>query len=221
MKTLTGRIGQSLLLLSFCISAQNVFGTQIDSGSIELPRLPFSGGVFSLSGNDFTASGSFTESGLGPLLCRPSCSVLDLEATHGGFVSPSDFSAGAATVGGTTFPVLSWAAFPPGGLSLFNITGPDIAVNGPGIYVGTFSFTGSLCGGTSLVVNGQHPCVVDLPQLTGSGIVTDVIEAFPNGQLHEVDLTFTFVAPEPSSFVLVGTAGLIFFLARKRLIRAL
>ena len=218
MKILSGRSGQILLLLGFCVSAQNAFGINIDSGSIELSNLPFSNGSFTLSGSDFTASGGFSESGLAPLLCRPTCGVLDLEAANGkGFVSPLDFSGGTATVGGSTFPTLSWAAVGPLGFSRFYITGPDIVVSGPGTYVGTFSFTGSLCGGSKSANNGGHECFVNLPQLTGSGIVTDVIEAYPNGQLHEVDLTFTFVAPEPSSFVLVGTAGLIFFLRRRTL----
>ena len=221
MEILIDRIAQILLLLGFCISAPYAFGTKVESGSIDMysPNTIASLGSFTLSGSDFTTSGSIQSSGLAPLLCRPSCSVLDVQGTFGGFVSNTDFGSGAATVGGTTFPQLNWANFysPGPSFSLFTITGPDIIVNGPGTYVGTFSFTGSLCGGPLGVnINGQLPCLVDLPQLTGSGIVTDTIEAFPNGQLHEVDVTYTFIAPEPSSMILVASAGLIFFLRRRK-----
>ena len=203
MKFLTGRIGQILLLLVFCISAQNAFGTHIESGSIQVFDTLTDSGVFTLSGDNFTASGEIIESALLPLGC---CSVLSID----GFASGGGFGSGPATVGGTTFPQLNWAnAFTGGGTGLsfsqFVVTGPDIVLSGPGTYVGSFSFAGSLCGGPpGVVINGQVPCLVDLPQLTGSGLVSVVIEAFPNGTLHEVDATYTFVAPEPSSIVFSG-----------------
>ncbi len=212
----TNRIGQALLLLGFCISAPNVFATEITSGSIQITGSAFSPGTFTLSGNGFTATGSFSDGAWGPqcFLCNP---VIVAGVATGG-----DFSNGSATVGTTNFPNVNWDNFfpPQGSGSEFHITGPLISLNnGQGTYVGTFSFTGSLCGVDPNAHTMPDPCIVDLRQLTGSGLVSLTVIAGVFGGENALRVTgamYSFV-PEPSSIVLVASAGLIFLARRRRL----
>ena len=217
MKVLTGRIGQILLLLVSCFSVQSAFGTQIESGSIYICCMSLGSGTFSLAGDGFAVTGFTDSAGVwGPAGgCINACTALDVR----GIVSGTDIRNGSATIDGTTFPNVRW-----GYGSLITVTGPPILLDhGPGTYVGPFSFAGYLCGSDPAfnAALGPPPCIVSLPELTGSGLVTVVIEALPHAPMQEVDATYTFIAPEPSSMVLVASAGLIFFLGRKKLHRAL
>ena len=216
MKTRIDRIGQTLLLLGFCISAQNLFGGVITDGFIQITGAN-SNGTFRLSGSGFTATGAFSSGSWGPSLCAASCTELSVT----GYQVGNDFYSGSAIVGGTTFPDVDWGSLHAAGPSVFNITGPEIILNkGPGTYVVPFSFTGALCG-TEVGVshpNPPDPCLANLPELTGSGLVSVRVGAVSGFErLYEIDATYTFFVPEPSSIVLVATAGLIFLLRRRKL----
>ncbi len=78
----------------------------------------------------------------------------------------------------------------PNGPSDFFITGPDIPLppNGVGTYVGTFTFSGTLCG----VVYGPHNCDVYLPSMTGTGTVFVTIVRNQTGQRFETSALYTF-----------------------------
>ncbi len=121
----------------------------------------------------------------------------------------NDFAYGNATVGGTNFSV-DWGALNAEGPSIFRITGPLITLDGgPTTYTyqSTFTFTGALCG-TSNSHTIPDPCVVDLPGLTGSGIVTADFHPFPDGSLFFADATYRFTNPEPGTWMLAG-AGIV------------
>jgi len=95
------------------------------------------------------------------------------------------------------------------------ITDPDIPLNGPGTYVFPFSFTGSLCATINDFGPPVVPCLADLSQLTGSGLLTLIVgpDTYDTSRIIVLDETYTFT-PEPASIVLVGTA-LILFAIRK------
>jgi len=211
MKTLIDRIGQTLLLVGFCISAQNLCGGVITDGSIQITgHLPV--GTFTLSGSDFTATGNFIFGSWGPAYCLY-CSQLSVA----GYEVGNDFGHGPATIGATTFTTVNWGTLDAAGPSVFNITGPEIILNnGPGTYVAPFWFTGSLCG--TLPGGGiPSPCLANLPQLIGSGLVNVTVIDVAGLGLQETAATYTFYTPEPSSIVLNATAGLIFLLRRRKL----
>ncbi|HEY1212939.1 MAG TPA: hypothetical protein VGE93_04825 [Bryobacteraceae bacterium] len=93
--------------------------------------------------------------------------------------------------------------------------GPAITVNaGPGTYRSTFDFHGTMCG-----PNGgpafAHPCLVDLPNLTGSGTVDVAFVSDPVGNLEYTGAVYTFTAtPEPQTWML-ALAGIVTILGRR------
>jgi hypothetical protein len=108
--------------------------------------------------------------------------------------------------------VLSSAPLRP---SFLTFTGQPILIDsGPGVYSGTFSLVGSLCGGIPIPLNQTPPpCNPDLPTLTGSGLIALTMgpqPTFPGGPelLYFVRSTYTFVepVPEPATGPLTGLA---------------
>jgi len=176
-------------------------------------------GTFALAGSDFSATGSFRsrESAWLNVYCsQGGCpeSVIIPGRTIG--VGASDFIlGGTAALDGTTFSPIVWGnegvAHPSG----LQITDPDIPLNGPGTYVFPFSFTGSLCATINDFGPPIVPCLADLSQLTGSGLLTLIVgpDTYDTSRIIVLDETYTFT-PEPASIVLVGTA-LILFAIRK------
>ena len=195
-----------LLLTSvlFALSPLLASGTAITSGTITV-RLTT--GAFNFSGPDFSVSGVFADGGWDEATCRSCQQPGGVMGVNGG-VSGYDFVGGSATVDATSFPFVSWGstANTPHG-SVFFVSGPAITLDaGPGTYHSTFTlgplFGGSLCGVVSLdpLRRPQQPCDVDLPGLTGSGIV-DVNINSGGGTLNFTSAVYTFT-PEPQSWML-------------------
>jgi hypothetical protein len=208
-------IGTTILLAGFSITAENVSGSAITSGTINLPSF-LGSGTFSLSGSGFTVAGSF----VGPSItdwkvidkCRPCSPGFSLPVD--GSVFGNDFDGGSATIGATSYSVFWGDLFAAKG-SAFVITGLPITVNAPGTYSSSFSFTGFLCG-TDPVGSEPHPCIVDLQGLTGSGQVSVNVVQDAGGLLRSDSATYTFTSvPEPSAIVFTATAALIFLVGRK------
>ncbi|HEY4899792.1 MAG TPA: PEP-CTERM sorting domain-containing protein [Terriglobales bacterium] len=195
-------------LVWLCCSS-NLFASQVvSSGSICClePATLYTFATFQLSGAGFSVTGEFDDptgtSSFGGCGSCPPGTLLPISGSTGG----ENFGVGTATIGTTSYPFVSW--FLPGNNplgSVISISGPPILMSGPGIFRGTFSFIGELCGVDSL---NDTSCTVSLPNLTGSGIVTvelAPIVGSPNLYVSEEYYTFT---PEPASWLLLGSGAL-------------
>lgn len=161
---------------------------------------PFNLADFNFSGSGFSVSGQFLDYG-GWANCTPCIPGVKLDVN--GSVVGNDFLNGSGTVGTTSFDPVYYGdmdqAYP--GSSVFNVSGPAITLAGPGTYYSTFSFNGSLCG-TNGGPEFAHPCLVNLPGLTGSGIV-EATATLENGYLYVRNAVYTFTAtPEPRTWML-------------------
>jgi hypothetical protein len=178
-------------------------GSVINDGTITITGIAPTGN-FNFSGSEFSASGTFEFGNwsLAGALAPPGGSL-----GVNGFVFGDDFGFGGATVSGTDFGAVNWGSFLAPRASVFSITGLPITLDhGPGIYAGTFTFTGGLCGNPG----GNPPtCAVDLPDLTGSGTVS--VNIVPRaGLLTSESATYTFIA-EPGTWMMVpgGIAAIL------------
>jgi hypothetical protein len=211
-------VGSTVLFVGLSIAAENLSGSVITSGTIDLPGL--GAGTFSLSGSGFTAAGNFDGAGTSNWPVITSCLACSpgFALPVNGTVIGNDFRDGSATIGATSFSG-AWGDLSAVGGSNFTITGLPITVNAPGPYTGAFSFTGSLCG-TNLADPAPRPCIANLPVLTGSGQVTVNIVASPiagnPNLLRSASATYTFT-PEPSSIEYSAIAALVFLVGRKAL----
>ena len=174
------------------------------------PASLYASAAFELSGAGFDVTGTFENPSGGNsfagncYVCQPGTSLIVSGHTGG-----DNFNGGTATIGTTFFPYVAWFQYGPPTLgSVFQIFGPPITLTGPGTFRGTFSFSGELCGTSGF--NDTY-CSVDLPNLTGAGVVTvDVIPTVDiNGQpaLMVSQAGYTF-APEPASLLLSGSGAL-------------
>jgi hypothetical protein len=91
---------------------------------------------------------------------------------------------GAAIINSIPFSNVNWGDLNAQGPSIFIITGPGIVLNnGAGTYLGSFSFTGSLCG----TIDFSGVCAANLPTLTGSGqVAVQILSYVDNGQTFPV-----------------------------------
>ena len=174
-------------------------------------RHSFCSRTLSLAGSGFDVTGDFGDIadavnwGVGLCYaCQPG-TLLGVWGNTGG----EDFGAGTATIGTTNYPAVWWFnVYQPYLYSVFHVTGPPILLTGPGTFHGTFSFTGFLCGSFT---DTDTTCGVDLPNLTGSGIVTVEVaadvDANGNSALGVTSAGYTFT-PEPASWLLFGSGAL-------------
>ena len=167
-------------------------------------------GSFSFSGSDFSVSGNFSN-GNWELTGNPHPYPSQLNVN--GLVSGNDFYGGGVYESSGNSQTVNWGDLNAAGPSIFNITGPPIPLSmEAGIYTGTFSFTGSLCGTLYPGSSIPNPCFASLPSLEGEGIVS-VLVTGPliyggNPPLFEYkEATYTFInpVPEPSTMLLFGT----------------
>lgn len=199
------RLAFCFVCLSVC--SMPLFGDVVTSGSIQTTGIA-GFGTFTLSGSNFDASGGFDNGNWGPTSCSPCTpgSILSVD----GLVSGNAFvGGGAAIINSMPFSNVNWGDLNAQGPSIFMITGPGIVLNnGAGTYVGTFSFTGSLCG----TIDSSGVCAANLPILAGSGqVAVQVTSYIDNGQtfLNYEQATYTFQpAPEPQSLLLFGSCVL-------------
>jgi hypothetical protein len=204
-----------LLLVGFSAISTSLSGAAITSGTISLPS--FQGnGTFTLLGSDFTVSGGLDAPAFSGWLvvdaCRPCSSGFALPVA--GQAAGSSFHGGSGQIGGTAYSALAWGDGLAAHGSSFIITGPQLTLNGPGTYTGSFSFTGFLCG-TTAVDSGPHACTADLQALTGSGQVSVNVVQDVGSLLRSESATYTFTSvPEPSTFILA--VPLIVLLGHKK-----
>lgn len=189
--------------------------TVVTSGTINISGS--STGDFNLSGLDFSASGGMYLDNWSVTKCLP-CGPPPATVDVNGIQTGTDFAPGNATVGATTFASINWGSSDPNADqpigTHFQVSGPPIVLNdGPGIYQGTFSFVGSLCGNPPGGSAAATSCVVGLPNLTGSGIVSLSTITVPgsNGALEYTSAIYAFT-PEPRSLTL-SLIGVVTFLA--------
>jgi hypothetical protein len=207
------------ILVFFCILAPCLFGGTITRGSIEFSGGFLPTGPFTLSGDNFSVSGWISSGnwqfGLGwcsgmPGSCDPGDSI-----GVGGYVGNMDVRGGSGTVDGITYPHLIWGSFNHPGPTYLQVTGDPITLDaGPGVYTGTFSFEGALCGILPGSSGYPEPCEVALRPLSGIGIVAMTFVEGEGGSLRYAGATHTFI-PEPSTLVLT-TAGLALVIAAAR-----
>lgn len=77
-----------------------------------------------------------------------------------------------------------------------------ILVSGPGQFEGTFDFSGLLC---TAAVNPEDPFCAKFEPLTGRGkILLEVFQWPDDGPLQIGKARYTFVIPEPSTYLLVA-----------------
>jgi hypothetical protein len=212
---LANRYLSVLPVLVLCISATNVRSAVITSGSITITGgLPT--GSFNLSGAGFNISGAFSMGNWGPAACRD-CGPGTILSVNG-FECCNDFSGGgSADISGSHFNV-NWGGLNAAGNSTFLITGAPVVLNrGAGTYTSNFNFSGELCGVTGGAI--PQPCVVNLPSLTGSGVVSVNVSQTSNTilPLRYTDATYVFsTIPEPSTVALTLPAALLLYCARRR-----
>jgi hypothetical protein len=196
-------------LVSFCVcSAQLMIGQAPTTpttahGTITL-QYQSEGALFTLTtvypgnqpGSGWSAAGAFDDSNGWPTLCNPCVSSITVfgESTNGDFLGGT---ANTTTVAANTyFPSVNWGNFLSPGGSGFLITGPSIAIpppgNVPGLYVGTFSLTGSLCGFVVPFFNECTPNLTMLENAPGTGVVFVTLAVNHIGQLYATQVVFTF-----------------------------
>ena len=125
-----------------------------------------------------------------------------------GLQSGSDLDSAVATIGSDIYYV---RLDDPNAekRSRFSFVGPPITLDhGAGSYEGTFSFSGEICG--TVPGPGVRPCVVDLPELIGSGSVSVVVIPDVPGLFRVNTVIYSFATPEPATLglILFGLAGL-------------
>jgi hypothetical protein len=204
------------LSLAVCLTATIASAATVTSGYVTVTGNLVATGSFSFSGNNFSVSGNFSE---GPWPTN-GCYLLPFGSacSPNGSVVGNDFGGGSGTQNGNVYPGVSFGDLLALGPSFFSFTGPSIAIPAPGTYSGTFTFDGALCGTDSGSPEPDHPCLIDLPELTGYGTVTLVVDADPSEPdvMMLRSVTYTFV-PEPNAAWLIGPAmAALVFLRRRR-----
>jgi hypothetical protein len=210
-----------LLALFGCFGClSQAFGEVITAGTIRIAAVPPS--TLSLSGYDFSVTAGLLEDNWGPLNpsqpCAPGASLPVTMKQVG-----TDMFNGTAVFQSTQFPSIIWGSYENAKSSMFEITGPPIILDaGPGTYTSTFSFSGTFCG--LLPPTGGafgRPCDVDMPTVTGSGIVSVQVANYLEGpSLRVTEATYTFTdasaVPEPSTIALVGLVTGLLLVWRRR-----
>jgi hypothetical protein len=185
-------------LLVLCFSTQLLGQSTVTHGTISVfqpegvgftlttafPPGQFQGG--------WSLTGEFDDNFNWPAFCNPCFSSLAV----GGLVSGNDFFGGTANFTGTPlqyYPNVNWGYITPAGPSYISISGPNIPLpaNTVGTFVGTFTFSGALCGVTK--ANGQFgPCTVLLSDMVGTGTVFITIAINHIGQQYTTEVEYVF-----------------------------
>jgi hypothetical protein len=176
--------------------------TAITNGTITIGG-PHHQEIFDFSGPGFSVSGEFSTGSGGwayATLCSP-CTPNSPALVTGG-VCCNDMYDGSATVNGTHLGSVYWGDMSARRGTQFNAVGPNIPIDaGAGTYHGSFTFTGTMCG-TNRMGDDPRPCIVDLPSVTGSGVVDVTVSPSSSGLLVFQSAVYTFVTPEPKAWML-------------------
>jgi hypothetical protein len=201
-----------LLLVAF-VAVNHLFAATVTSGFVRVTGT-FVSGTFDVAGHDFVLTGIFSGPSNWPTALCPTCPFGETLPVDG-YVLGNDFSSGSAVLMGVSFPDVIWGDLNAEKPSELAFSGPDIVITAPGLYTAPFESSGRLCGtlGDGPV---PHPCAVDLPELTGQGIVTLRVEPGAEGTFFVPEATYNFDIPEPSTFYLAAAAPVLLLLARRR-----
>lgn len=216
-RTTTNRLATLLLVLlagAPLASAQQMFnatsGSMIDPSDL--------GASYAVAGPGFSTSGVIDYSGfpLNPIDSPFTPGKLGELIFEGDTENPNldNFS---LTVHGVPWSYPTGTATDGEAIASFQTNSSNLVVSGPGTYLSTFSFFGSLVGAPQSVVSANPTLGCDQIGCTsiameGGGTVTFAVVAAPNipGSLEISKATFTFNASEPStaSLLLIALAGL-------------
>ena len=192
-------------LVFLCVCSTHLIGQTTTHGTM---TLVYQGGTaqFTLTtafpggqpGSGWSVTGQWDTIGGWLALCNPCVGSIDVNGT----VVGNDFLGGTANSNASAsppsryYPSVAWGSLFAPGPSDFTITGPPIPLPPglvPGLYVGTFSFTGALCG---VVVPMYSTCTPNLPNLAsapGTGVVFVTLAQHCNTcQLYATQVMYTF-----------------------------
>lgn len=141
------------------------------------------------AGCGWNLTGTFDYIGGWLALCNPCGGPINVN----GEVVGNDFFGGTANYVGTPvtyYANVQWGSLFAQGPSYFVITGPNIpyASHGVGTFSGPFSFVGALCG----VAISPSSCDVNIPNMTGTGVVFVTIATNGIGQTYATQVMYVF-----------------------------
>jgi hypothetical protein len=183
-----------LCLASTLASAPRAFaaGLKVTGGTLTV-NSPTTAN-FILTGTFFTLTGPIQSTvGSYGVFCNPCSSSLDISfgAPSQDYSFPGDGRVKSNNTPSSVLPILNWNTIFNGGPTYIIINGPPITLTGPGYYVGTTSYSLTVCG-IKTVTSTPH-CDVTLPYQSGTGSVVVRIDKDPStGDLHTVSATYFF-----------------------------
>ena len=210
-----------LMALSATVAIPVCHASVVTSGSITFGLDHPEAGFVNFEGDGFSyLNGGWADGSLPAIL--PSCAPLFPCFSPHHFEGGSDFGYGTLTINGTTYDGVQYNnGNNAQRSSYFDLEGSPVLVDhGAGLYSGSFTFAGSLCGVISTIHHGEFlPCIADLPEISGAGIFEAQVRdtGGPGEPLSITSITYIFVrVPEPATLGLLSLSLVAFSLARKK-----
>jgi hypothetical protein len=174
------------------------------------------GGPWNFYGDGFHLQGSLQSgSSAGGALCtgclpgtviRPNFSIIGNDISGGGSGMFDNQSYASTVVGSLN------ARWP----TQFDVVASSVLVTGPGVYRGTFDFSGTMCIYTEAPF-GPRDCDIRILSLTGAGTYEATITEASGLLWDFVPTQYTFGVPEPASWWTSGAALLLLASATGRI----